>query len=203
LQADPRGVREQLGTQPGAVVCLTVARLVAGKGHELLLQAFARLASRFPELDLWFAGDGPELEALRARAEGLGVAARVQFLGFRRDVPRLLRAADLLCHPSRKEGAPNSVREAMAAGLPVAAVAASGTPELMVEGETGFLSPVDDVPKLAANLERLVSSRELRARMGEAGRRRALAEFSENVCTERWLALLESCLQEKPATPGR
>lgn len=197
LQADPTGMRRELDTPPDALVAITVARLVPGKGHEILLHAVQTLAPRYPQLRIWLAGDGPEDAAYRALAARLGVADRVQFLGFRKDVPRLLRAADLLCHPSRKEGAPNAVREGMAAGLPVAAVAASGTPELMVEGETGLLSPVDDVPALAANLDRLLADPDLRKRMGSAGKERALAEFAEGACTLRWLNLFEACRAER------
>lgn len=189
LQADPAGVRQELGAGPDDVVVLTVARLVPEKCHGLLLQALAGLDGRYP-FQSWIAGEGPEAEALRAQVERLGLEGRVRLLGFRPDVPRLLRAADMLCHPSRREGAPNAVREAMVAGLPVVATAASGTPELMVEGETGLLSPVGDAGALSRNLARVLADGSLRRRMGEAGRERALREFSEDLCAERWLEVL-------------
>ncbi len=194
LEADPTGAREELGAGPEDVVAITAARLVADKAHALLLDALADVAVREPRLKVWIAGEGPEEPALRARIAELGLEGRAFLLGFRPDVPRLLRAADLLCHPSRREGAPNAVREAMVAGLPVAATAASGTPELVVEGETGLLSPVDDRAALARNLERLAADAGLRARMGAAGRERALTLFSEDHCAEEWLKALGEVL---------
>ncbi|MFN3652864.1 MAG: glycosyltransferase [Armatimonadota bacterium] len=200
--ADPAGAREELGARPGQVVAITVARLVPEKGHAFLLQALSGLPE---ELDykLWIAGVGPELEALVEERDRLGLSGKVDFLGFRTDVPRLLRAADLMVHPSRREGAPNSVREAMAAGLPVIAVAASGTPEVVAHGETGLLSEVGDLEALKRHLQRLLADEQERRRLGEAGRRRALTEFSEDHCAERWLAMLRQCIQEHAGLPVR
>lgn len=200
LAADPAGVREELGADPRDLVVITVARLVEGKGHDTLIRAAGPLLTPYPGLRLWLAGDGPLLQSLQELARSSGLGDRVQFLGFRKDVPRLLRAANILCHPSRKEGAPNAVREGMAAGLPVAAVAASGTPELIDVGETGYLSPIDDVPSLSANLARLLEDASLRARLGEAGKRKALAEFGEEICTSRWLTLLEGCSERRESS---
>jgi glycosyltransferase involved in cell wall biosynthesis len=194
-RADPSGVREELGAVPEDVVALTVARLAPEKGHGLLVDVVGRIAGAHPRLRVWIAGEGPEAERLRAQVERLGLQKQVRLLGFRADVPRLLRAADILCHPSRREGAPNAVREGMCAGLPVVAVAASGTPELVVQGETGLLSPVDDAGALQRNLETLLADAGLRQRMGEAGRQRALVEFSEDRCAERWLEVLAECVR--------
>jgi glycosyltransferase involved in cell wall biosynthesis len=197
-QADPTGLREELGAAPGDVVALTLARFVGYKGHAQLLEAAGGLAPADPRLKLWFAGDGPEEENLRGQVERLGLREHVLFLGRRSDVPRLLRAADVLCHPSRVEGAPNAVLEGMAAGLPVVAVAAFGTAEYVVEGETGLLSRAGDIPALRRNLEAVLEDASLRRRMGEAGRERALSRFSEGRCAEEWLAFLE-----ERAGPGR
>ena len=196
--ADPSGVREELGVTPDDVVALVVARLVPDKGHAFLLDAVGRIADPSARPVLWFAGQGGEEAHLREKVTALGLEGRVRLLGFRTDVPRLLRAVDMLIHPSRREGAPNAVREAMCAGLPVAAVAASGTPELMVEGETGYLSPIGDVEALRNNVERLVRDRGLRKRMGEAGLQRALSEFSEETCAERWLTVLQEAVSAAP-----
>jgi glycosyltransferase involved in cell wall biosynthesis len=196
LSADPAGVREALEAGPDDVVALVVARLAANKGHRFLLDALAGLAPKHPRLQVWVAGDGPERGAVEARIRELDLEKSVRLLGFRSDVPRLLRAADLLCHSSRREGVPNSAREAMVAGLPVVALAVSGVPELVLDGVTGLLSAEGDLEMLQANLERLVGDAALRQRMGEAGRQRALAEYSEDRCAELWLDLLEGCLTE-------
>jgi len=189
-RADPAGVRAELGVPDDAFVLLVAGRLVADKGHALLLDVLAEIAGDFPRLSVWFAGEGPERAAIKRRIAELGLGGVVRLLGFRDDLPRLLRAADLLCHPSRREGIPNVVREAMAAGLPVVATAASGTPELVRHGETGLLSPVDDRTALAANLVAVLRDAELRRRLGEAGRARARAEFSDTECARQWLERL-------------
>lgn len=188
-QADPAGLREELGAGAADVVALSAARLVPEKGHALLLAALNRIeAARRPVL--WIAGEGPEQATLAAQVQQLGLARWVRLLGFRSDIPRLLRAADLLCHPSRREGAPNIVLEAMVAGLPVVGLAASGTVELVQHGVTGLLSPVEDVEGLARNLGQLVQEACLRERLGKAGRQRALTEFTEARSTDRWVELL-------------
>jgi glycosyltransferase involved in cell wall biosynthesis len=193
LNADPGNLREELGAGPHDVVVLTVGRLMPYKGHGLLVELVGELAPEHPNLKLWIAGGGREGPSLQRKVQELGLRGRVRLLGFRADVPRLLRAADILCHPSRREGAPNAVLEGMAAGLPVAAVAAYGTAEYVVDGETGLLSAVDDRAGLKRNLEALLADAALRQRMGEAGQRRALTEFTEGRSAEQWLELLTEC----------
>jgi glycosyltransferase involved in cell wall biosynthesis len=188
--------RAELGADPGDVVALAAARLVVEKGHELLLRALAHLpAARSPRL--WIAGEGPEKDHLDRLIAELGLTGRVRLLGFRSDVARLLGAADFLCHPSRREGAPNIVLEAMSAGLPVVGLAASGTVELVEDGRTGLLSSVGDPRALAANIERVTTDVELRRSLGEAGRARAVAEFTEERSTDHWMELLEEVVAGK------
>jgi len=189
-EAEPGGLREELNTPLDAIVVLVCARLAPQKGHDVLLRALPQLRVDSP-WQVWVAGAGPAEEALKQLAVDLGVDDRVQWLGFRSDVPRLMRAADILCHPSRREGAPNAVREAMCAGLPVVAAASSGTPELITEGETGLLAPPGDVEALARHLQRLLNDAEERAGLGAAGRARALRDFSEERSALLWLELFE------------
>lgn len=188
-QADPVGLREELGAGPDDVVVLSAARLVPEKGHALLLRAVSQIESIDRPM-LWIAGEGPEQETLTSQVQQLGLSRWVRLLGFRSDIPRLLRAADILCHPSRREGAPNIVLEAMVAGLPVVGLAASGTVELVQNGITGLLSPVEDVEGLARNLRQLIQDTNQRERLGKAGRQRALTEFTEARSTDRWQELL-------------
>ena len=128
---------------------------------------------------------GADLEPLFASA-GPGVRR----LGYRSDVAAVLAAADVFVLPSHFEGLPMSVIEAMLTGLPVVATDIRGPREQVVDGETGLLVPAGSVERLAAALGRLVGDAGLRARMGEAGRRRALALFDERVVIERTLTVL-------------
>src|SRR6185503_18503840 len=147
--ASGAGVREQYGIRPGEVLTTVVARLVARKGHEDLLRA----AAGFKVL---FVGDGPQRRVLENRGAILA--------GARRDVAEILAASDIVALPSRfGEGCPNALLEAMAAGKPVIASRSGGTPEVVVDGETGLLVPPEDVDALGAALRRLAADPALRA----------------------------------------
>jgi glycosyltransferase involved in cell wall biosynthesis len=161
--ASGAGIRERFGIRPDEVLTTVVARLVERKGHEDLIRAGAGFR-------LLFVGDGPQ----RRRLENRGAI----LAGARRDVPEVLAASDIVALPSRfGEGCPNAVLEAMAAGKPVIASRSGGTPELVVDGETGLLCPPEDVDALGAALRRLAADPALRAKMGAAGRERAARDF--------------------------
>jgi glycosyltransferase involved in cell wall biosynthesis len=178
-------------------VVLTVGRLMAGepgKGVELVLQALARLHCRYPRLLYVVVGDGdlrPRLEhEVRARFPSL----QVWFAGAQ--PPERLRgfyeAADVFVMPSRQEGFGIVFLEAMAVGRPVIAGRCGGAPEVVVDGETGFLVEPSDVVTLTARLALLLDRPELRRQMGEAGRRRVAEHFSFDAFQSRLRRLLEA-----------
>ncbi|MCS6923665.1 MAG: glycosyltransferase [Fimbriimonadales bacterium] len=168
--------RRSHGVEPNAIVVVHVGRFVQVKNHALLLRAFAQLHSPQP-LYLWLVGDGELLPATEQLAHDLGVAERVRFWGVRSDVADLLNAADIFTLPSKHEGNPMSVMEAMAAGLPVVATSVGGIPELVEENQMGILVPVDDEPRLAQSLQTLTDNPELRLQMGQAALQRARERF--------------------------
>lgn len=157
---------------------LTVANLRKEKAHEVLFAALARIAPRHPSLRLRVAGDGPRAQELRALAASLGVADRIAFLGHREDVAALLAEADLFVLSSRSEAFPNSVVEAMAAGLPVVAAGVGGLVELVEPGRTGVLVPADDPASLASALDSLIASPERARQLGEAARAEIARRYS-------------------------
>ncbi len=162
--ADGGAVRGEFGIGPEEVLVTCVARLVERKGHEDLLRAKAPVR-------LLFDGDGP----MRRRLEGRGAI----LAGWRRDVPDLLAASDVVALPARfGEGCPNALLEAMAAGKPVVAARSGGIPEVVADGETGLLVEPGDAAGLGSALARLASDPSLRSRMGEAGRARARERHS-------------------------
>ena len=160
----------------GTANILFVGRLAGQKGVDVLLHALAQTSA---QARLLVAGDGPCLEDLKDLAEKLGIRDQVEFLGWveRESLPGIYADADILALPSRDEGMPNVVLEAMASGLPVVAASVGGTPELVVDGETGLLVAPDDVRALASALETLVSSPEKAMAMGRAGRERVECRF--------------------------
>lgn len=184
-------LRAGLGAGEGDCVVIAVSRLVRHKGYAELLRAMEAV----PGVTLWVVGErlpsdhGDDLEREFARAAAV-LGPRLRRLGYRHAVARLLAAADIFCLPSHFEGLPMSVIEAMLTGLPVVATSIRGPREQVVEGETGFLVPPAAVGPLATALSRLAADPDLRARLGTAGRARALEHFDEAKVVARTLDLL-------------
>jgi glycosyltransferase involved in cell wall biosynthesis len=152
---------------------LTVGRLVEDKAVDVLLEAFARAGDDFKEWRLSVLGEGLLGDSLRAQAHALGIAGRVDWHGVVRDPYLFYRAAHLFALPSRVEGTPNALLEAMSCGLAV--VVSDGAPgplELVEDGVTGLVVPVNDPVRLAAALRRLGNDAALRGRLGAAARER-------------------------------
>ncbi len=158
---------------------LFVGRLDGVKGAPLLIEAFARCAAHHPKARLTIVGDGAERPALEARVAGLGLEGRVRFTGFQTQaqVAEHLAASDMLALPSFAEGLPVVLMEAAAARLPVIASRVAGVPELVADGETGFVVPPGDLDSLTGRLDQLLSDPERAQAMGAAGRAAVLAGF--------------------------
>jgi glycosyltransferase involved in cell wall biosynthesis len=159
-------------------VITTVANLRPGKGHDVLLNAAARVARRIPDVQFQIVGDGSERRQLEQQAATLRISAQVSFLGHRGDVPAILQHSDVFAFPSFMEASPNAVIEAMAAGLPIVATRVGGIPELIEDGRNGLLVPPGDDRALAAGLLRLIERPQLAARVADAARQTVDARFS-------------------------
>lgn len=161
----------------GGVVIGTACRLELVKGISHLIRAVAMLQPEFPDLQLEIAGDGSLRGALEEECRGLVIAGATAFLGWREDLVSVMAGWDIFAMPSLDEGFGFAALEAMAAGLPVVASAVGGLPELVQEGETGWLVPPASAGELAGQLKDLIEDSDRRRAMGEAGRRRARNEF--------------------------
>jgi glycosyltransferase involved in cell wall biosynthesis len=175
------------GWRSDEVVFAAVANLIPYKGHVDLLRAVSALAGETPwRLVLIGHGGLAYSQELHELALGLGVADRVDFLGARTDVPRLLKAADVGILSSHQEGFPNAILEYMAAGLPVIATAIGGNLDVVACGETGVLVPPAAPHELARAVNLLLCDPSLRNRLGLAGRFRAEQVFSLDACVDRY-----------------
>ena len=155
---------------------ITVARLVPQKGLDVLIAALPRLSGAAAAWPVTLVGDGPERDTLQAQAQDLGVSDRLRCLGFRSDPERFLADAAVFVLPSRFEGMPNALLEAMAAGLAVIVTDASPGPLEVVEpGVSGLVVPSDDPIALAAAMQELAADPERCRRMGAAARARIAA----------------------------
>jgi glycosyltransferase involved in cell wall biosynthesis len=154
-----------------------VARLSPEKDIDTLLRAAALVVRREPAFRLEIAGDGPCLASLRQTSSALGLQEHVRFLGQVREVPELLARAGLFVLSSLSEGISLTLLEAMAGGLPIVATSVGGNPEVVADGESGFLVPPQNPSALADALLRLRSDRDACVRLGAAGRRRVEEQF--------------------------
>ncbi len=174
-----------------------VACLREEKRIDVLVTAASRILSRYPDAEFLIAGDGTCRDALVAQARELGVLGRFQFLGHRDDVPAVLAQADVFVLPSRSEASPNSVIEAMAAGLPVVASNVGGIPELVTEGQTGRLVPPGNPEALASALLDLLDHPDRAAEFGRNGRERIERTYSFDRMVEQFESLYLSELAAK------
>jgi glycosyltransferase involved in cell wall biosynthesis len=173
-----RRARAELGIERASRVLICVGRLVPGKGQEHLLDAMPGVLERWPDAVLLLVGDGPRREELERRVRDDAPLGRaVRFLGWRSDVDRLISASDVLVLPSDSEAAPLPVLEAMKAGAPVVAARVGGVPEIVADGESGYIVPRGDATALAEALQRMLRTPEHMRRLGLAGRRIAEERF--------------------------
>jgi glycosyltransferase involved in cell wall biosynthesis len=176
--AHPEGIRESLGFSKSDLVLLVMARLEPQKGHAILFQALLLLRAEFPHLRLICLGIGALEDELTKTVRKLGLEDKVRFVGFRSNVGDWLAAVDIGVLPSFYEGLPLTAVETLAAGIPLVATAVDGTPEVIINGETGFLVPPGDPVALAEAIGQLARQPELRRQFAVAGRDWVLKRFT-------------------------
>ncbi len=177
-------IRAEMGCQPGDVLIGMVARISSFKAPDLFVEAAAELLRQYPNVRCFIAG-GPVpgqtemLERVQRLIAESPDPSRIRLLGFRKDTPDLMAGMDVLVQPSRDpEACSMTILQAMFAGKPVVATDVGGNKELVVQGETGWLVPREDVQSLAGALGNLVADTQRRLAMGYAGQQRALAHFT-------------------------
>jgi glycosyltransferase involved in cell wall biosynthesis len=184
-------VRKEMNVGPADLAIVQVARLDYLKDHATAVRTLEQVVRSRPDARLVLVGDGPERTKIEDQLRQRGLEDKVRLLGLRQDVARLLAAADLFLLTSISEGIPLTVIEAMAAGLPVVATAVGGMAEIVEHGQTGLLAPSGDHAALAEHILRLAEDPDLRVRMGEHGRQRAVEMFSESQMHDGYCRLYE------------
>lgn len=180
----------EMGIQTDKRLIGSVGRLTYQKGYDVLLNASALIQNR--DFHIILVGTGEAEKSLRLQAKDLGIDKNVHFLGYRRDVPRLVGVFDLYVQPSRFEGMPNSLLEAMAAGCPVIASAVDGNCELIDDGVNGWLVPENDPQRLADAIQRAFNNPIEAKRFRFEARKHVLKNFSFETIIAEWDSLIQS-----------
>ncbi len=183
--------RRQWGAAEEDVVVGTVARLFRRKGYEQLLPIMAAAVRRQPRLRFVWVGDGAQRAEYEQELARLGLAGRTHLAGLVRpeDVPRLLAGCDILAHTSQWEGLPRAVVQALLMQVPAVAFDIDGTPEVVLDGRTGRLVPLNDEPGFVAALCELAADAALRRKMGMTGREHCLVRFDHRRMVDQLEAL--------------
>ena len=178
-------------------ILVSVGRLSPEKGHDLLLQAVAALAPRYPRLRLKIAGIGPLEPVLRARAAELGIGDRIEFLGYIKDMPRLYSEVDLVVQSSFTEGLPNVIVEAAYLRVPIVATDVGGTAEVIEHDRSGWLIPARSLPALIDGIERFHRENAKFVALGDAAHARIREHFSFDARTAKLMQFYERLLAER------
>jgi glycosyltransferase involved in cell wall biosynthesis len=200
----PNGIDIDAGHHRGAAAShatfaptlLVVGRLIPEKNIELAIEVLARVRQRHPQAGLLVAGEGPQQAALLEKARTLGVSEWVRFLGFVDDVRGLLTRCECFLLPSRTEGMPIALLEAMAAGAPIVASHVGGIPAAVTDGIEGVLVPPCDGDRLFSAVSRLLEDRELSEALGARARVRFARDFTSDRMAERYLRFCDDVLAE-------
>ena len=196
-------LRKEFSIPAGTPVCACVGRLVSGKGIDFYLHAARIVLERGRDVRFLMIGAGGPVENYRSElemlAQQLRLDQRVIFTGQRQDVPEILRDVDIVVHPSLTEGLSNVILEAMAASIPVVATRVGGNPELVEDGRTGFLVPVENAGEIANAICRLLDQPEMAHAFGERARRRVVDEFAIDRMLSKTEALYLRLLEQDPA----
>lgn len=197
-ERDRARIRTELGVPQDAFLVGNVGRLTPQKGQRYLVAALPALLAEVPSVHLAIVGVGELREELEELAHELGVGDRVHVLGSRGDVPSFMRSLDVFAMPSIWEGFGIVLLEAMSAARPIVASRVATIPEVVVDGETGILTPPADPASIAAALTALAQDPALTARYGQAGRQRLRTHFSLDKMVGDTMALYDELLDPHP-----
>jgi glycosyltransferase involved in cell wall biosynthesis len=192
-----REIRAELGLSDSHCVCGTVARLVTVKNHAMIVAAARQLDGCRDTLRFVFVGDGDLRQELQTSIDSAGLTAMFIFAGWRRDIPALLSAFDIFVMVSHNEGMGRAFVEAQAAGLPVIGSAVGGVPEVIIEGETGYLVNPNDPAGLAERIKTLSQDRARLDHMAAACRAWVNPRFSDTVMINKIETLYREIFAEK------
>ncbi|MDR1031568.1 MAG: glycosyltransferase family 4 protein [Holosporales bacterium] len=190
----PEGTYQSIAREK---LIIAAGRLIASKNYDLLIDSFSQLASDFPDwrLEIW--GGGKEKDALQQQINQHNLSGRVQLCGTTKDIYSVLRKSSIFVMPSRFEGFPNALCEAMLAGLPVIYSNISGADELIKPGETGLLINSGDVHQLVESMKMLIENPELRDQLGSNAKKHIQDNYAADKIATQWEMLFQDLLEAR------
>jgi len=186
-------LRRELGLPEEQKLVGLISYLRTYKGHEYFIEAAARILPRHPDVTFLIVGEGPEEPTIRARIESSSLTGRVRMLGFRADLLNVFRSLDIFVIPSVEgDTIPQVLMQALALGLPVVSTTVGSIPDVVKDGETGFVVPPRDSNALARRIELLLGDERLRRMLGLNGRKLVEGSYS----LDAMLSKLEAVYQD-------
>lgn len=186
---DRAAKRSEIGVQESAVLLISVGELSRRKNHALVIRSLAKIKDN--NIHYVIAGIGPLQNELQALAASLDVSDRVHFLGYRKDILELYKAADICVFPSIQEGLPVAVMEAMACGLPIIATDIRGTNDLLIDSENALIERHDDVIGFSKAIVHMCSDLKLRIRLGAENQERS-RQYDVGTINQKMMQIYES-----------
>lgn len=183
--------KKELGIPESSIAIGMIGRINPGKGQLFFLKMAKQLSLKYPETHFVLVGDHfpgyePILEEIMEKIQQEDLEGKVNYLGFREDIPKVLAGLDIFVLPSiLPDSFPTVILEAMAAAKPILATQTGGAVEMVAEGKTGFIIEPEDLETGVSQLSKLIEQKDLRNQLGEAGRNRVLSEFSLEAFEER------------------
>lgn len=197
VEIDKGSKRREIGIQENDIVVGIIGSLDPIKDHKTFLYAGVEIIKEFPNAKFLIIGDGSLKEELLSLSEKIGLGKRVLFLGQRDDIPEILKIMDVFISSSLREGMSNTILEAMAVGLPVIATKVGGTPEIVVDGKTGFLVCPANPKELAEGIIKVLKNPQQAKNMGKAGQEKVRENFSLNKMIKSYENLYKGLIKEK------
>lgn len=195
IPGDSDELKKEFDLPPQATVCTGIGRLVPQKGFDILIEAFAQIASQVPDLHCLIIGEGDDKEKLSSQIRAAGLEKRIRLLGYqdRSKAMSILKSSDIFVMPSRYEGTPIALLEAAALGRPILAACAGGVPELVTHEQHAHLVPVLDPGAFAQGFVKLALNREYAYRLGKNAQQRVRERFNpESQVHETWAAYVKA-----------
>jgi glycosyltransferase involved in cell wall biosynthesis len=197
IEGNREWFQKEFGLAPTCQTVGVIAQLIERKGHRFLIEAMPAILQKCPETHFLFFGKGSCEEKLRCFCDELGVADKVTFAGFRGDLPEILPCLDLVAHPALMEGLGVSLLQAAAAGVPIVGCRTGGIPEIVIDGENGYLVPPGSSEVLVQPIVELLSDSEKRKKMSLRGQMIVQERFLIEAMVNGNLALYHQVLRNR------